>query len=254
MAPSYHALLAVDAKDFTLNPDKKLPDLHTEIRRAVGLACDRSGLGDAWRDARVLNHQGDSLFAILPHDTAIPLIHPFGEMVQDVLAESAPKLRADGLRLRLRVALHTGLVDDEHPDAAGISTASNDVHRLLECKPLKDALADSDPDVTFTAMIVSTEMFDVYVRGGHTKLRASQFTVVQAKVKHYDRAAYLRVPAPSRRPADDGPAPGAQEGPAGDGDDGGPGGVPVRGVSIRGDGTQNAFGNQVGGSFRQSRS
>lgn len=254
MAPSYHALLAVDAEDFSRNPDAELPGLHAEIWRAVESACARSGLGDAWRGARVQQHEGDSLFAVLPHDTAIPLIHPFGEIVQDVLAERAPKLRADGLRLRLRIALHTGLVDDERPDAAGISSATNDVHRLLNCEPLRAALADSDPDVTFAAMIVSGEMFDVYVRGGHTRLRPTQFEVVQAKVKQFDQVAYLHVPVVSRRPDDPGSDGDAREDPSGPDDGGGPGSVPVRKVSVKGDGTQNVIGNQVGGDIRQRRS
>lgn len=250
MASSFHALLAIDAEDFSRNQDAALPSLHTEIRQAVEGACDRSGLGNAWRGARVQQHQGDSLFAVLPQETAIPLIHPFGQTLQTVLAENAPGLRTNGLRLRLRVALHVGLVDDERPAAAGISAATNDVHRLLECQPLKTALADSDPDVTFAALIVSTEMFNVYVRGGHTDLRASQFTEVRAKVKQFEQAAYLHVPAPSRRPPADGSAVDEPEDPPGADN----GGVSVRGVSVKGDGNQSVFGNRVGGDVRQTRS
>lgn len=246
MAPAYHALLAVDAEDFSRNRDAELPGLHTEISRAVERACDRGGLGDAWREARVRQPVGDSVFAVLPHETAIGLIHPFGRVMQDVLAESAARLRADGLRLRLRIALHAGLVDDERAAAPGISAATNDVHRLLECGPLKAALAGSDPGVTFAAVIVSAEMFETYVRGGHTKLRPSQFTEVRAKVKGFDRAAYLHVPVPSLRPDD--------AGPGGDPHASGDGGGSIRGVSVRGDGAQNVFGNQVGGDIRQGRS
>ncbi|MBO0802137.1 MAG: hypothetical protein J2P25_03560 [Nocardiopsaceae bacterium] len=254
MAPSYHALLAVDAEGFSRNRDIELPGLHTEIRRAVECACDRSGLGDAWRTARVRQHSGDGLFAILPEQAAISLIHPFGRQVQDILAEGAPRLRADGLRLRLRIALHAGLVDDERPVTAGISTATNDVHRLLECEPLKAALADSDPDLTLAAMVVSAEMFDVYVRGGHTRLRASQFTPVAARVKQFDRTAFLYVPVPSRRPADADAAPGAPDDSVGLGEHGGSGGVSLGEVSVTGDGAQNVIGNQVGGDIRQRRS
>jgi hypothetical protein len=188
---------------------------------------------------------------VLPQETAIGLIHPFGQMLQDVLAENAPRLRTNGLRLRLRVALHVGLVDDERPIAAGISTATNDVHRLLECPPLKAALADSDPDVTFAAMVVSAEMFNVYVRGGHTELRASQFTEVRAAVKQFNQTAYLHVPAPSRRPPADGSAADEPEDPSGSDHSGG---VSVSGVSVKGNGTQNVIGNQVRDGIRQTRS
>ena len=124
-------------------------------------------------------------------------------------AESAPQLRAGGLSLRLRAALHVGLVDDEHPVTAGISAATNDVSRLLDCEPLRMALRDSDPDVTFAAMIVSAEAFDMFVRGGHTGLPPSRFTKVRAQVKQFDRTAYLYVPVPSHRAPGDEPSPGA---------------------------------------------
>lgn len=248
--PSIHALLVVDAREFSRHPDVELPGLHTEIRRVVERACEDSGLGDTWPAVRCLQSTGDGLLAVLPLDAMIPLIHPFSDRLQDALAESAPRLRARGLRLRLRLALHIGLVDDEDPVTAGISTATNDVNRLLDCEPLRNALTDSDPDLTFAAAIVSTEAFDMFVRGGHTGLRPSQFTRVRAKVKRFDRPAYLYVPAPSRR-EDTGSAPGA--GP--DRPTTGPnGGISLGDVSVSGDAAQNVIGAHVHGDLRQDRS
>jgi hypothetical protein len=146
----------------------------------------------------------------------------------------------------MRVALHFGLVDDEDPVTAGISTATNDVSRLLDCEPLRAALRESDPDVTFVAAIASREAFDTFVCSGRTTLRPSQFRRVQAKVKQFDQPAYLYVPTPSQReePEDEGPGAPASTPAAG---------PPLGHVSIVGDGTQNAFGNQVGGDFWQVR-
>jgi hypothetical protein len=249
--PTIRTLFVVDAEGFSRNRDVELPRLHTEIRRVVERACKRSGLGDTWEAVRFLQSTGDGLLAILPLDAAASLIYPFTDRLQDVLAACAPQLRARGMQLRLRTALHVGLVDDVHPVTAGISTATNDVSRLLDCEPLRAALRDSDPEVTFAAVIVSAEAFEMFVRGGHTGLEPSQFSRVQAKVKQFDRPAYLYVPTPSQREAADGsrptavpgtPAPGAADG------------MSLNNVSVSGDAAQNAIGNQVSGGIRQERS
>jgi hypothetical protein len=251
MVPSFRALLIVDAEGFSRHRDVELAGLHTEIRRAVECACERSGLRDRWQGVRVLQSTGDGLFAVLPYDAMVSLIYPFTDRLQDVLAEAAPRLRASGLRLRLRAALHAGLVDDEHPVTAGISAATNDVSRLLDCEPLRAALRDSDPNVTFAAMILSSEAFDLFVRGGHTGLQPSRFTQVRAKVKQFDRTAYLYVPAPSQRAlADESRPDAAPSAPLPTP----PSGLSVNNVSVTGDAAQNVIGNQVGGDLQQERS
>jgi hypothetical protein len=250
MVSAIRSLLVVDAEGFSRNRDVELPSLHTEIRRVVECACERSDLGGVWKAVRFLQSTGDGLLAVLPLDAMVQLIHPFTDRLQDVLAESAPRLRARGLRLRLRVALHAGLVDDEHPVTAGISTATNDVSRLLDCEPLRAALRDSDPDVTFAAVIVSAEAFEMFVRGGHTGLQPSQFTLGRAKVKQFDRPAHLYIPVHSQCERPDGAqrvaAPPARvPGPTG--------GMSLGNVSVTGDAAQNVIGNQVGGGIRQER-
>lgn len=244
------ALFVVDAEGFTRNRDVDLPDLHTEIRRVIEVACGRSGLAEAWESVRFLQSTGDGVLAVLPLDAMGALIHPLLDRLQDVLAESAGGLRVRGLRLRLRVAVHFGLVDDEDPVTAGISTATNDVSRLLDCEPLRAALRDSDPDITFVAAVTSAEVFETFVRGGHTGLKPGRFTPVRAKVKQFDRPAYLYVPTPSWvEPGDDAPpGEGSPEPPA-------PAGGPsFSNISINGDGNQNAFGNHAGGDVRLDRS
>jgi hypothetical protein len=249
--PSIRTLFVVDAEGFSRHRDVELPGMHTEIRRVVETACERSGLGNSCKAVPFLQSTGDGVLAVLPLDAMAPLIHPFTDHLQDALAESAPRLRAHGLRLRLRVALHVGLVDDEHPVTAGISTTTNDVCRLLDCEPLRAALRDSDPDVTFTAVIVSSEAFEMFVRGGYTGLQPSRFTQVRAKVKQFDRQAFLYMPTPSQceRPGDDVP-------PDEDADAPVPsptGGMSFGNVSVTGADAQNVIGNQ-GGSIRQERS
>jgi hypothetical protein len=236
----YRALLTVDAEKFSSHRDADLPRLHMEIRHALITACAASGLAEAWASVRFLESTGDGLLAVLP-DTAIPLlIDPLPRMLQEALAAVAPELRATGLRLRLRAALHAGLVDDEREEAPGISTATIDVCRLLDGRPLRQALAESDPNVTFVAFLLSEEVFRPYVAGGHAPLRESQFTEVQVSVKQYHRNAYLWVPVPSSagaavsrlEPVDPTPPPSAAE--------------PLKGVTISGQGSRNVFGNTAG--------
>ena len=252
MTPPFRALLTVDAEGYSRNRDVELPGLHTKIRYAVECACEQSGLREAWRGVHFLQSTGDGLLVVLPYDAAALLIHPFTEHLQEVLAQIAPPLRASGLSLRLRAAVHVGLVDDEDPVTGGISAATNDVSRLLDCEPLRAALRDSDPNVTFAAMVVSAQAHDMFVRGGHTGLQPSQLTKVRATVKQFNQVAYLYVPVPSRRgQSDDQPRTHAASGksvPAT------PGGVSVNRVSITGNGSQNVIGNQVGGSIHQKRS
>jgi hypothetical protein len=251
MIPPLRALVTVDAEGYSRNRDAELPGLHTEIRHAVECACERSGLGEAWRDVRVLESTGDGVLAVLPYEAAVLLIYPFADRLQEALAQVAPRLRASGLSLRLRVAVHVGLVDDEHPVTGGISAATNDVSRLLDCEPLRAALRDSDPNVTFTAMIVSGQAYDWFVCGGRTGLQPSQLTPVSAKVKQFDQLAYLYVPVPSRRLlSDDQPSARTASGesppvPRHE--------VTVSRVSVKGNASQNVIGNQVAGSICQKR-
>jgi hypothetical protein len=251
MIPPLRALVTVDAEGYSRNSDAELPGLHAEIRHAVECACERSGLGGVWRDIRVLQSTGDGLLAVLPYDAAALLIHPFADRLQEALAQVAPRLRGTGLSLRLRVAVHLGLVDDEHPVTGGISSATNDVSRLLDCEPLRVALSDSDPNVTFAAMIVSSQAYDWLVRGGRTGMQPSQFTPVSAKVKQFDQVAYLYVPVPSRRVLSEN-QPGARTA-SGESLPVPPGGLTVSRVSVTGNASQNVIGNQVGGSIRQKR-
>lgn len=203
-----------------------------------------------WESTPFKQSTGDGILAVLPEAAMPRLIHPFSDRLQEALAGSAPRLRARGLSLRLRVALHAGLVDDEHPVTAGISTATNEVSRLLDCDPLRAALRDSDPGVTFAAAVLSQEVFEMYVRAGRTGLKPSQFTQVRAKVKQYDRPAFLYVPTPSRHEhPDDGATPTPGPGPSTP-----TGGISLGDVSVTGDSANNVIGNQVSGGIRQDRS
>jgi hypothetical protein len=245
MIAPVRTVLMVDAVAFSEHPDAAMPGLHRSIRSAVKSACERSGLLESWRDARVLESTGDGVYVVLPYQDAARLIDPFARSLQDVLSEMAPRLRAARQRLRLRVALHAGSVDDTDPVTGGVSGAAVEVARLLDSSPLRNVMRESDPDVTFCALIVSEAAFKSFVSGGHTGLRPSQFTPVHVTVKQYDDDAYLYVPVPSSVPNSLDPE--AVEPISPPGSDG----ISVHGVSVKGG--QNVIGARVSGGIRQGR-
>lgn len=244
MIAPVQTLLMVDAERFSAHPDARLPDLHKEIRVALGAAAERAGLATEWRAARFVQSTGDGMFVVLPYESTATLIDGFSSGLQDTLSDDAPRLRAAGQRLRLRMAIVVGPVDTEDPEAAGVSAATVELSRLLNCDPLRAALSDSDPDVTFTALILSAETFGRFVRGGHTRLRPSQFGRVRCVVKETDLDAYLYVPVPSRRaPDSEGSRPEQPVTPSA-----------AKGVSVRGDNSQNVIGSPVTGDITYHRS
>lgn len=196
---AFCVLLVVDVEKFSAHHDAELRDVYKTIREVLDEALKASDLVETWQAARFVENTGDGILAVLPVESAPRLMDHFPRCLQAELAERAPKLRARGARLRLRAALHVGLVDDEYT-VAPFSTAAIDVNRLLDAEPLRAALRDSDPDVTYAAFIVSAMLFDTYVAGGWTRLRESQFTEVRITAKECRGTAYLYLPAPSPRP------------------------------------------------------
>ncbi|HZB31098.1 MAG TPA: hypothetical protein VE465_13115 [Streptosporangiaceae bacterium] len=195
---AFRVLLVVDAEQFSAHYDTESRDVYLAIREIMEAALKSSDLVETWRAARFVdNTGGDAILAVLPAESAPRLMDHFPRCLQEELAERASKPRSRGSRLRLRVALHAGLVDDGYA-VAPVSSAAIDVNRLLEAEPLGTALSQSDPDVTFAAFLVSAKLFDTYVAGGWTRLRESQFTQVRVKADDYRGAAYLYIPAPSR--------------------------------------------------------
>ncbi|MFC0042450.1 hypothetical protein [Actinomadura rayongensis] len=241
---SLRALLVVDAEKFSRHPGSELTGLHLAIVDAVDRAMAASGLKEIWERVRFRQSTGDGLLAALPVDALPLLVHPFPHRLQDALAAAAPGLRARGVRLRLRVALHFGFLDDERTDAPGISTATTDVNRLLDSEPLRSALDAGDPDVTFAAVLLSDETFRTFVLDGKTDLKPSQFTEVRVVVKQFDRPAHLYVPTPSRGAA----GPPDAEPDAAPGPPSTPPSPPSLGnVQVSGDGSQNIVGSVLNG-------
>ncbi|URN06699.1 hypothetical protein LUW74_27530 [Actinomadura madurae] len=102
-------------------PRRRRPPGPASSVRCSGSPCPAGANRSAWASAgRRSARRWDGVLAVLPLDAARSLIDPFPRRLQEALAPAAPSLRGKGVRLRLRVALRIGLVDDERPDAPGI--------------------------------------------------------------------------------------------------------------------------------------
>lgn len=189
---TYCTIISYDTEQFSGHSAALLPSLQRTLHRAVEAACALSGLTGPWASA-VREEGGDGAIVVMAHQALPRLIDTVPSHLQRILHDLAPDLRARHARLRLRVAIDAGLVDD-------VRTASAhkiNVKRLVESVALREALRRSHPDVTFVSLLLSAEVFTHYVAGGRTKLHPAQFTPCQVREKAFEHTGYLYVPVPS---------------------------------------------------------
>lgn len=146
---------------------------------------------------------GDSLLALLPPDTPAPtLVDTF---MRHLHAGLRPfnRERVRQAALRLRVAVHQGLVSI---DAHGfVGQAVDTAVRIADSAALRTALAEA-PDADL-AVGVSDAIFGDVVRGLATGIRPDEFRQVLLEQKQYRGKAWIWVPgsspqAPETRPGD----------------------------------------------------
>lgn len=195
----YHALIAADIKDFTINSDTDNRILASRLPQVLSDAFARSGLD--FSCVRFPGQAGDGYVAGLDYHQLPYLIHPLLDRLQDVLTERDAEFRAHsrGLRMRLRASIHIGpLPDDDDPaDPAGIGKPMNDVHRLLDAEPVRDALRHTDPDTTFVAAVISQRAYEDAIQSGACALPTSRLIPIRAQVKKFSGEGWLYVPQPS---------------------------------------------------------
>ena len=186
--PAVHrTILVVDVEGFgdkrRTNTDRL--SVRDGMYRAVQQAFAKSGV--SWADCY---HEscGDGVFVLIPADV------PKGVFVDSMPRELAGALHEHNAshgaqqQIRLRMALHAGEVYyDEH----GVTAESiNLAFRLLDARPLKEALADSPGSL---AMIVSPWFFDEVVRHSPSGDAAS-YRPVQVAVKETSAVGWISRP------------------------------------------------------------
>jgi class 3 adenylate cyclase len=203
--PPYRGILAVDTERFTGNPSARQPDLGAAVHEVLQSALERCGHPQLWEQRRFPQGTGDGcLFGVFPEKLPF-LLSPFLDALDAALADKDDSLRAvnRGTRLRLRVSVNVGPVPDSGDELRDrIGEPTNTTCRLLDSTPVRNALRQSNPDVTLMAAIVSQRVFDDVIRAGYTPaLHPDQLEQVTAEVpgKDFAEPAWLYVPRPSRR-------------------------------------------------------
>ncbi|MGK5557812.1 hypothetical protein ACSNOI_40035 [Actinomadura kijaniata] len=195
-APVRRLVSAVDMHAYSGRRTFQQVDFQRTLIDALDAAAAQSGLD---RSAWYLQEQGDAEVAVLPADAPEPVV------VADFVRELANRLARvnhspdPAERLRLRVAIHSGMVHFGRNGLPG--PAAVDACRLLDAPALKAALRDGDADL---ALILSDGLFHDVVSPGYRGLRAVDFTRVEVTVKEFTGVGHMRLlggPGTRRGPA-----------------------------------------------------
>lgn len=190
----YRFLAAVDIEGFSEFNAWEQAMAQSRLRQALEVAARRSGLDRAsWQT----EPKGDGELAILPGDIDGPrLVADYPRHLTAVLRESNGA-SADGLRLRVRLALHHGAVAVGGLGAVGC--APIEVCRLVNLESLRQELRRRrNEDLV---LIVSTNLHREVVESGFGGLDPADFEPVSEVVKgqiFYGHIYYGKRPRPVR--------------------------------------------------------
>ncbi|WP_051771919.1 substrate-binding domain-containing protein [Saccharothrix sp. NRRL B-16314] len=176
-----------------------------EIRRGLYAALESAfeGCGLDWSAAHH-EDRGDGVFVLMPPDA--PKSRVAGGLRHNLLGELLRynATRNDDAKFQLRMAITAGeVVHDEHGVVGDEVTLA---FRLLDAKPLRDALAGSD---ALLALIVSDRFYDDVIRPDPA-MKPKSFRQVDVDVKEVHGHAWVHVsdagPPPTANPPPAAPA------------------------------------------------
>lgn len=141
----------------------------------------------------VTQPSGDGQLAILPIDSAEPPVVARLAAALNRLLGEYNRSRSVEARVRIRIALHVGLV---HVDGANGFPGDAVVHacRLVNAKPLKDALA-ACPSAN-VAQIVSNQLYEDVILNRYDGIRPERYLRVMVDMpdKGFRETAWMTVP------------------------------------------------------------
>jgi hypothetical protein len=199
--PPYRAVLAVDVKNFSGIKAVDHQRVTENIPVVLERAFSRAGYSSVWAERRFPESRGDGYVVGFRPEVLPILVGPVVDGLQDELAYHH-ELRGAGFDpVRMRMSVGVGPLTDsgEHRLGDGSGAATVETHRLLDSEPVRSLLEDSDPDVTFLAVVISARVYEDVVVSGYTAKALTEFLAVGVQVKSYQGTAYLHVPRPSGR-------------------------------------------------------
>ncbi|MFI2712205.1 hypothetical protein ACH495_18980 [Micromonospora sp. NPDC018662] len=181
--------MAADVASYSRRPNHLAERTQSWLVRALADARRAAGLDET---AVAVQPQGDGQFAVLPvgidESEVIPRL--VGGLAE-ALRRTNEDLTADE-RMRLRVALHRGLM--KPADSGWVGTAAIAVHRILDSPPLRAALRDN-PGVDYVLGVPDVLYRDVLRHSALPPL-PDQFREVAVELpeKQFVEHAWIHVP------------------------------------------------------------
>lgn len=196
--PETVAIMVVDTKGFSAHNDLQQEELFKLIPDVLEQACRRCDLDELWDGRQFPDSTGDG-FIIGFEPRLLPrVVDSYFEALQAELNYRRPRLKADDIRLRMRLSLELGPAQ-QLKDLAGspVGAAMISTHRIVDADPLRVLLDTSDPEATLLAVAISERVMTDVVLGGRTRRRgASEFAEIDLSIpkKGFAAKAYLHVP------------------------------------------------------------
>lgn len=193
----HRLIVMVDMENYSRGDNPRQVTAQRSIAELLDRAGDRAGLN---RKRWLRQSQGDGELAVLPRDADEASVLRDYVRALDIELGSYNRDRVADARIRLRVAMHHGLV--HLADAGFAGTAINDTARLLDATQLRRALAGAP--TANQALIVSAQLYDDVVSQNYPGIRPDTFRRVEVEVKNYQAPGWIHVPGyPAAAGADD---------------------------------------------------
>lgn len=184
---SRHTLISLDAEKYSGRNNVQQHELQQALVDVLETATAEAGFD---RSRWSVQPSGDGELAVLPDD--VPewtVIDEFPTALANALAANNSS-RRDDTRLRIRLAIHQGLVRRAAGGYAGHGVVT--VSRIVDSAPARQALVACP--VADLVVLLSPLLFNDVVRQGHTHRSGKDFREVSISNKTFHGSAWLYVP------------------------------------------------------------